>query len=236
MKRWFVMAVALLAGAAWAADDASTTHRSKPARGSFALMAGGYRPDIAGETGLSGDPYAQVLGNGSMLLVQMEIDRYFWNKVGSVGVGFNLGYGEKYGAATSSAGVTEEKTALKVLPLKLLGVYRFDYAAFKWGVPLVPYAKLGLAYTPWWVIKGGGVEYFNGQRGAGGKWGWSGELGLAVLLDVLEPGLALDFDTDVGVKHSYLFAEYQHDKVPGFGGDGLDLSSNHWAFGAAFDF
>jgi hypothetical protein len=178
-----------------------------------------------------------VLGNGSMLLVQLEFDKFLWHKVGAAGFGFSLGYAEKYGKATAAGGaVTDEKTALKVLPMRLFGLYRFDYPAMKWSFPLVPYAKLGLAYTPWWVIKGSGVEYFNGQRGAGGKWGWNGSLGMMLLLDVLEPGVARDFDTDVGIKHSYLFGEYAHDVVNDFGGNGLDLSSNHWMFGLAFDY
>ncbi|MFL5318679.1 MAG: MXAN_2562 family outer membrane beta-barrel protein, partial [Myxococcaceae bacterium] len=125
---------------------------------------------------------------------------------------------------------------LKVLPLRVLGIYRFDYAALHWGVPLVPYAKLGLVYDLWWATKGDGVEFVNGERAAGGKWGYSFTGGLSLLLDVLEPRLARDFDVDLGVNHSYLFAEYTYENVDDFGSGGLDLSSRHWMFGLALEY
>jgi hypothetical protein len=80
------------------------------------------------------------------------------------------------------------------------------------------------------------VEYADGKRGAGGKFGYGGTAGLSLLLDVLEPRLARDFEVDVGVKHSYLFAEFTYADVNDFWQPGLDLSSQHWMFGLAFDF
>ena len=56
------------------------------------------------------------------------------------------------------------------------------------------------------------------------------------MLDVLEPRLARDFDSDVGVNHSYLFAEYTHAEVNNFGGGGFNLSTRHWMFGLALDY
>ena len=235
------IAIALFTSAALAQQatpaPGATTAPEDGRKGSVVLMLGGYKPEVDSTAGLSGSPYSDVL-HGPMLLFQLEGERFLWQKYGAAGFGFSFGYGEKYGPAkvTTGTGTTDEKTALKVLPLRLVGVYRFDYAALHWHVPLVPYGKLGLAYTAWWAIKGSGVEDFQGKRGAGGKWGWTATGGVALMLDFLEPTLAREFRTDIGVRHTYAFAELAHDSVNNFGGDGLDLSADHWSFGLAFDF
>lgn len=219
------------------ADDAKPHEVFRPYDTSLELDFGGYKPLIDSEAGLTSSPYNSTFGSGAMLLFQAEVDRFLWQKVGSVGVGFSFGYAEKYGpAVTASGSTTSEKTSLHVLPLKLQAVYRFDYAALHWGVPLEPFGKLGLVYEPWWVNKGDGVEYFNGQRGAGGKWGYSATLGVSLMLDFLEPDLARNLATDTGIQHTSLVAQWVHDKVPSFGGSGLDLSANHWLFGLGMDF
>lgn len=207
---------------------------------------GGYKPLIEQEGSLGSNPYNATFGATSMLLVELEYDRQLFQKYGSFAVGASAGYAEKYGAATALRSNADgsalqpvralENTALKVVPLRLLGIYRLDYAALHWGVPLVPYAKAGLVYTLWWVTEGRGVEYADGQRGAGGKWGYQASAGISLMLDLLEPRLARDFDTDLGVNHSYLFAEYTHAQVNNFGGGGLDLSSRHWMFGLTLEY
>jgi hypothetical protein len=60
--------------------------------------------------------------------------------------------------------------------------------------------------------------------------------GVSLLLDVLEPRFARDFDTSLGVNHSYLFAEYTYAKVNNFGGEGFNLSDRYWMFGLALDY
>lgn len=202
---------------------------------------GGYKPLVDREKSLNGSkPFEATYGQAPMLLFELEVDRQLWHEIGTAAVGVSLGYAEKYAPATvtDAAGnvtTTSERTGFFVLPIRLMGTYRFDYGAVKMGIPLVPYAKLGLVYSPWWTTKGGGVEYVGDSRGAGGRWGWGGTLGLSFLLDVLEPRLARDFDTDVGVNHSYLFAEFTYADVSSFSATGLDLSSRHFMFGLAFE-
>ena len=48
--------------------------------------------------------------------------------------------------------------------------------------------------------------------------------------------LAKDFSNDIGISHSYLFAEYTYANVNNFGRKGLDLSSRHWMFGFSVDY
>lgn len=195
-------------------------------------------------------PYQRILG-GAMLLVELEIERQVFQKFGSVSVGASLGYAEKYGRAlTDSGAMTSEPTALRVLPMRLLAAYRFDYAAIKWGVPLVPYVKGGFQLVHWWATKGAQTEVASNQStGAGWSYGLVATGGLAFMLDVLDRRLARDFDTGMGVNHTYLFAEFNYAEVDNFGqktrlADGtatttnaaLDLSARYFMFGLAFEY
>ncbi|MBN1205247.1 MAG: hypothetical protein JXB05_10015 [Myxococcaceae bacterium] len=241
MSRAVALGIVALLGAlpsqALEVSDAPTRLLRSPRTGAVELKLGGYKPRIDTEEGLSGRPYADTFGNESMLLFEVELQRYFYQGMGSAGLGFSAGYAEKYADAVTRTGEPAlEKTALKVVPLKLNGLYKFDYAAFRWGVPLVPYGKLGLIYMPWWINKGSDTQLVDGREAKGGRWGYGLTLGASFLLDVLEPRLARDFDSDLGVNHSYFFAEWTYAEVNNFGGSGLVLSSRHWMFGLALDY
>ena len=222
-----------------AVASAQEIQGASPKTSAFEFKLGGFKPMIERESALGSNPYNATFGASAMLLGEFEYDRQLFQRLGSAAIGASIGYAEKYGAANAVASTSQtvvENTALKILPIRLLGVYRFDWAALNYSVPLVPYAKLGLVYTAWWVTKGDDVEYVNGERAAGGKWGYQGTLGLSVMLDMLEPRLARDFDTDLGVNHSYLFAEYTYADVNNFGAPGLDLSTRHWMFGLTLEY
>lgn len=204
------------------------------------VKLGGYKPLIDREASLTGKPYEQIFGASSMLLFEIEGDRMLWQKFGAAGIGLSIGYAEKYAHALitpeSGGGLANESTALKVVPMRVLGFYRFDYPALHMNIPLVPYAKAGLVFTPWWVTKGGKLESVEGNRSVGAKWGYDFTGGLSLLLDFFEPRLAKDFTSDMGVVHSYLFAEYVFENVNNFGARGLDLSSRHWMFGFSVEY
>jgi len=204
------------------------------------LKLGAYKPLIDREPTLTGKPYQETFGDSSMLLFEVEANRYLWQKYGVLGIGLSAGYAEKYGRAQlspeSGTGPANESTALKVVPIRLLCVYRFDVLAERVHIPLVPYGKAGLIATPWWVAKGGSIEHVEGSRSVGVKWGYGFIGGLSLLLDVLEPQLAKDFTSDIGIVHSYLFAEYVFENVHSFSKGGLDLSSRHWMFGFSMEY
>lgn len=236
---------------------------SLPRHGDIELKLGTYTPWIDKESSLKGatpyadtfgsSPYVNILGGG-MLLGEIEGDRYFWDKYGTAGAGFSLGYAEKYalvrtcttsgGTTTCGAnnGTTSDKTSLKVLPLRLLGLYRADYWASHFGFPLVPYVKAGLVFNPWWSGKGTlGTDQVTTPSGQtvsanGAKWGAEIEGGVAFILDFLEPRLAHDFYTDIGVVHTYLFGELTYEAVNNFGTGGLNLSGAYAMFGLAFEY
>lgn len=220
---------------------AQVLYSESPRTAAVRLHLGSYNPrqSIDSEPGLTTRPYEDTFGRSGLLLFEVAYEHYVWQGFGAVGGGLSAGYAEKYGKATALGDPTQptvEPTALQIFPLRLFALYNFDYLALQWGVPLAPYVRGGLAYVPWRITKSGKVEVFEGRRGAGGKWGLAGAAGLAFLLDVLEPRFARDFDTEVGVNHSYLFAEYNVLRTDLFGGGGLNLSSHQWMFGLALEF
>jgi len=240
----FAIAAALSLGAAGPAQAQGapgTVERAPGETGSERTMGlevklGGFKPLIDREPGLYGTPYASTFGGGPMLLFEASGERQLFQAFGTAGVGLSAGYAEKFAPAVLESGQSAaEGTGLRLVPLALFGVYRFDYAAHVWGVPLVPYVKAGLRYTVWWSTKGASLETGTGGTAIGGRIGWGFSGGLSLLLDVFEPRLARDFDTDAGVNHSYLFAEWNFADVNNFYTGGLDLSGRYITFGVAFE-
>lgn len=233
MKISFVAAALALL---WAVPaSAQIPMGESPRNGAIKAKLGGYNPRAAIDAGLEAKPYESTFGTSGMLLFELTYDRYLYKGIGSFGLGLTAGYAEKYGRAQAGGEDSAVPTALRVYPLRLDALYNFDYASRQWGIPLVPYARLGLAYVPWRITKGEDVEVFDGQRAQGGRWGFGYTAGLAFLLDVLDPRLARDFDSGVGVNHTYLFGEYSGLQANGFGSPGIDLSSRYWTFGLAFE-
>ncbi|MFY0574512.1 MXAN_2562 family outer membrane beta-barrel protein [Cystobacter fuscus] len=228
-------------------SDAPT---ESPRGGAVELRLGSYRPQIDAEEGVSGSPFTAIYGEGRWWLFELELQRFFYQGIGTAGLSLSAGYSEKFGYALTKDKQTpsSERTSFHVVPLHLRGVYRFDYPAFQWGFPLVPYVKPGLVFVPWWATKGGkldeapategtdGGEGTPARKGRGVRFGWEVAVGLSFMLDVLEPRFARDFDSDLGINHSYIFAEYTYSKVNSFGQPGLNLSDSYWMFGLALDY
>jgi hypothetical protein len=188
-------------------------------------------------------PYAKTFNGSSMLLGEVELDYQVFQKFGTIAVGISAGYAEKFAKALEKKDTgtrSGESTGLRVVPLKALIVYRFDLLWLRWSVPLVPYVKGALVFMPWWVTKGPAVEVVDGLSAAGTKAGLAGVLGLSLTLDFLDRRLAADFDSSMGVNHSYLFAEFTTQNLQLFefarSAKPLNFSSNHWMFGIGFEF
>lgn len=180
-------------------------------------------------------PYYAVFGGGPMLMGELEVDYQFFQKFGSLAGALSVGYAEKFGRSIDAVSMerVEQSTGLRIVPIKAMLVYRFDWLKENHRIPLVPYLKGAFVGMPWWVVNGGTVELSNVQRGEGIKFGFAGTLGLALELDFLDQRLARDFDSSVGVNHTYLFAEGTIQEMNLFGGGarGFDLSSKHFMFG-----
>jgi hypothetical protein len=201
-----------------------------PRTGALLLRLSSYTPEIDSESGLTGTPYADFFRDSGMLLVELEGQRFFYQGYGSAGLSLSAGYAEKWEEGFTSTGARAgEKSGLQVFPLSLGVFYKLDYAAERWGIPVVPYAEASLRYIPYRFL--GTTE---GLKGAKHGYGFTG--GVQFMLDFIEPSLARNLDSDTGVNHTYLFAEYTRAEVNNFGKGGLDLSSRGWMFGFALDY
>lgn len=247
MKTLMVPLSLLVAGVAAAQPSTFLSDTRKPLESPrtmyIEVKLGSYKPDIDGPFMAQPEasrPYYAAFGSGSMLLGTFEASYQFFQKFGSLAAGLSVGYAEKFGKALDpvSGLRTDQSTGLRLFPLKLQLIYRWDYAKQKWNVPLVPYLKGGAMLVPWIIYSGTDVEQFGVDQGAGTTFGLTGTFGLALQLDFLDPRLARDFDSSVGVNHTYLFAEGTIDALNLWydtAARPLDFSSKYFMFGLGFE-
>ena len=226
-----------------------------PKEWALELRFGPYRPNVDSEFGGSANPYSTVFGGKRHLMSGMELDWQILQEFGSLAAGFAFGYYTVNAKAfvlnpsthqcvpdpTTASGcqISGDTTSLRLVPISLLAVYRWDVAAERWKIPLVPYAKLGLNYTFWRVTDGNGnVPYPpEGGRGSGGTAGWQGALGASFLLDFIDPDAARNLDMETNINHSYLFFEWNWMEATGLGmSNKLHVGDNRWVLGLMFEF
>jgi hypothetical protein len=132
-----------------------------------------------------------------------------------------------------------DTTRFGMVPLSLLLIYRFELLADFYKVPLVPYAKAGLAYSFWWIKDGTGKVAKNeaGVKGRGGVVGWQVNPGIMLRMDFIEPSASKKLDQSTGINHFYIFGEFQLTRLRNFGvGNSINLSSNTFFGGLAIEF
>ncbi len=217
-------------------------HYVTPQHFALEFRFGPYKPDIDSEFPGGIHPYRDFFGNSRRLMSQVEGDYQILHHVGSLGVGFAVGYfSESANNPTNAPGyaITADSTTLRLIPLSLSAVYRFDLPWERWRVPLVPYAKLGLDYVIWTVTDGNGdiPEPAVGGKGQGGTWGWHAAAGLSFVLNFLDPGSARQFDSETGINSTHLFFEWTRSDVSGLGASAkLHVGDNTWTAGMLFEF
>jgi hypothetical protein len=247
-------------------ENASRDYRS-PQHFAFELKFTPYTPAIDRSRGLNAGatPFSDLFTSQTeptrqdpkwQLLTQLEFDVQLFNKFGTLGIGATVGYYRRtthsfeYTDATALSSCTfgscvrsGDTTALNIIPLSLLVVYRFDVLAQRWRIPLVPYLKTGPAYSIWIIQNGaGGVAKATGsdgveREGYGGTFGWVVHPGLALQLDFLDPSTARTLDAELGINHTHLFCELHYALIDGFGAaDKLNLSGTTFSTGLAFEF
>lgn len=127
-----------------------------------------------------------------------------------------------------------QKSTLHVLPMHAVGVLRVDVLAEKFGVPLVPYGKLGLGWALWWVNDGlSTARSPDGTLARGTSVGIQAGLGAMLLLDFFEQDAARTVDSESGVNNTYLFLEWAWSD---FGGEQMNVGTNTWLTGLAIEF
>jgi hypothetical protein len=212
------------------------------------IRFGLYYPNVDSEFGPKNvSPNHLIFGNGRRVMWQAEFDWEVLQMFGTLSLGASLGYWKAnaqacYRAQLEAKGECDrsgDNTSLRLIPFAALLVYRMDEAAKRWGIPIVPYGKLGLNYTIWTVNNGDGnvPNYPQGGRGQGGTPGWQAAVGLSLQLDFIDPAAAREFDSESGVNHTYAFFEMDH--VDGSGlyrSDVLRVGDNTWFAGLMFEF
>jgi hypothetical protein len=213
-----------------------------PQRFAYELTFGPYKPDVDGEFNGVRSPYADYFGSGQHLLMRTELDYQFLHRFGSLGAGIGLGYFSVTGTAPMADGTgrpSGDQSQLKVVPLSLSAVYRFDYLLETRNIPLVPFGKLGLDWAYWQITDGNGniADDGNGGHARGGTWGWHAAAGVALMLDFVDPDAARDFDEDLGVNHTGLTFEYYHSDISGLGQSGrMHVGDDNWTLGLVLEF
>jgi hypothetical protein len=228
------------------ADEANIVEGEHPFRSpqrfAFELRFGPYRPDVDGEFNGARTPYKDFFGDDQHLLTQIEVDYEFFHAFGTLGVGLGFGYFSVTGdspLADGSGQTSGDTSTLKMVPMSLMAVYRFDRLLVTRGFPLVPYGKLGLDYAYWQITDGNGEIATDGMggRGRGGTFGWHAAAGLALVLDMFDPEAARDFDSDLGVNHTALVFELSHADISGLGqANRLHLGDTTWSLGILIQF
>lgn len=204
----------------------------------FEVRFGRYVPNA--DDGLSSTPYQDTFGDDTRFYGGIELD---WQALripyfGTLGPGFGIGYTRSTADAPLASGMgrSGQTTSLSILPMYLVGVVRADVIARETPVPLVPYLKLGVGYALWWASDADDTAEVDGVEGKGRSYGSQFGLGIMLLLDALNMDDARTADAAMGLNHSYLFAEWAVNKLDGFGDDHLQVGTDSWVLGLAFEF
>lgn len=209
------------------------------------FKGGPYLPDMGSATGgpEGNTAFVRIFDDDPNPLYQLGLDVQIYRGIGTAGIGASFGFMQFVGKGVYgvSQNPSRDTTVFNILPLTLELFYRFDWLADRVPVPLVPYIRGGLAYDIWWVTTGTGeVARFDGSNpddpdddatGRGGKLGVTGTIGIALLLNQLEPAASRSLYNTTGIRGVYLFGELQGSKVDGFGSEGFDLSEATWNVG-----
>ena len=216
------------------------SHGESPQYGIVEARFGPYYPRV--DRSVPGTPFKDTFGSSKRYMFGLEAD---WQvlripHVGTLGPGLGWGYTRATGYARLTAQpdtLSDEQTALSVMPFYLVGVLRADVFMRDFGVPLVPYAKLGLGYALWWASDGGTTSRQNGVLGRGVSYGPQYALGGMFLLDVLDEQSARDADNGLGINNSYVFGEWYGSELDAFGSKSrMNVGANTWVLGLAIEF
>jgi len=234
-------------------------HRNyeSPQHFAFELRFSPWSPSVDSDPALGKTaPYATTFGTGALVFIGAEFD---WQAlriphVGTIGPGAGIGYTKASGNAAFAPfnGTTchqapdsnqclttsGETTSLEIFPMYVVGVFRADALWREAHVPLVPYAKFGLAYAIWRASNSLGTSSANGVSGVGGTWGTQLGVGLGFNLNVFDEYAAKNFDEAMGVNNTYLYGEYTRADLQGLGlqSNPLRVGGQTWTFGLAFEF
>lgn len=216
-----------------------------PQSWAFELRFGPYKPLIDEEFKSSGaTPYKTIYGGSNRVVVGAELDYQALRipYVGTLGPGAAWHFTKMTGMAKQQGTTVDsaESTSLWIMPMYLVGVLRVDVFARTFGVPLVPYAKLGAGYAIWKASNDLGTSVYGDSSsnvvGKGHSYGLHYAGGLMLELDPFDRHSAAQLDESVGINHSYLYLEWYKSQLDGFGsGNQMQVGASTWSLGLAFE-
>ncbi|WP_437551904.1 MXAN_2562 family outer membrane beta-barrel protein [Sorangium sp. So ce367] len=228
----------------WRQHDRSRIQREEryasPQSFAFELRFAPYSPQVDEEFSGAG-PYGKTFGDGQEFYFGVEVD---WLPlripyVGAIGPGFGWGYTSASAAAFvkgSDERAEAEETSLTIMPIHLSAVLRADELMRKTGVPIVPYAKVGLGMGLWTSTSGPVTPKPDGVRGEGITWGTHLAFGGMLALNWLDRRSASQLDETTGINHTYLFGEWMFANLDGLGSrPQMHVGTSTWVLGLAFD-
>ncbi len=228
-----LLAAALLVPAVWAQEGEEGG--SSPATGAYEAKQEAkevVKPHASfgffgGAHIMASEEWEEVYGNtpvfyfGFSLGLKLIADLEMWGEVG-----YSVDEGK--GVTQTGAG-TAERYRIHVVPGSAGLLYRFKFFEEQLVVPFV----------------GGAVNYYyfyegrleSSEKVDGGKWGYSGEAGLQLLLDQADRRASNAMKSEYGIDNTYLFYEFRYTVVDDWGEEeGLDLSSQMHMLGLLFEF
>jgi hypothetical protein len=218
-----------------------------PQNFAFEARFAAFSPEVDNDPSLGGNtPFGSSFGTSPKLLGGAEFD---WEVLRIPGLGtLGPGAGASYMKASTKAAyamkqpdgstISGEDTSLEIIPIYAVAVLRVDVFWRSFGVPLVPWAKLGLGCALWRASNTLGTSTFQGVSGTGHTLGTHVALGIGLNLNVFDAYAAKNFDTSVGVNNTYLFAEWTREDLSGLGtqSDPMRVGGTAWTFGLALEF
>ena len=202
------------------------------------LRFGPYKPEV--DSALSSTPFESTFGDDNRYLFGFEADWQLFRipHFGTLGPGFGWGVTKFTAKApfTDGSGTSQTDTRIWIMPMHLVAVARADVLVKDFGIPFVPYVKLGFGYGMWWTNDGGKPSKVDGVKGKGGSYGLTYAGGLMFLLDILDEDDAVTADGITGINNSYIFAEWYRPQLDGFGNEKImDIGSSSWILGIALE-
>jgi hypothetical protein len=246
-----VLASGLAASREAHADDESgvlsSRHRQfeSPQHFAFELRLARYVPNIDSDPALKGaHPYGDAFGKMPRAEIAAELD---WQVLripylGTIGPGISVGYTSMSAQANYAppySGQSPENTSLDIFPMYAVAVLRADFLSRNVHIPIVPYAKAGVGLAFWRAYNDGGTSVApnTGVVGRGHTNGTHFAIGAAFTLDVLDNKAAKNLDSEIGINHTYIFAEYFLSELTGLGQSNvLFVGTRNIAGGLAFEF
>lgn len=199
-----------------------------------------YWPEVDEEFGGSATPFEDTFGGQARVYFGLELD---WLPlripyVGALGPSFSWGYTRctGRGIVVSTGQQSESDTALNIMPMYVAGVLRADYLLRKWGIPVVPYGKVGLGMGLWKTSGAGRTSRVGDTLGKGTAFGLHLGLGGAIALTAFDPTSQASMKDETGIESVNLFGEWMWANLDGIGSHpAMHVGTSTVAFGLGVD-